>query len=76
MPITAFLFNTDNGVIYEAVQGSYQIMDATARRIFTQADGSQIMLFEFTQLTFSGIDVKVTGSGARRQFWPLATSSN
>ncbi len=60
----SLLFNTDNGVIYEAVQGGYQIMDADARRVFTQADGSQIILFEFTDLTFSGIGVKVAGSRA------------
>ncbi|MEJ0088585.1 MAG: hypothetical protein WDM80_02375 [Limisphaerales bacterium] len=58
------MFNSDNGVIYEGVQGGYQIMDAGARRVFTQSDGSQIMLFEFTDLTFAGINVKVTGSRA------------
>ena len=58
------IFNTDNGIIYEGDAGGFKEIDNAPRRTFVQSDGSEIMLFEFTDLTVNAIDVKVTGSRA------------
>lgn len=58
------IFNTDDGVIYTGTPSGYSPMDSGSRRTFTQADGSQIMLFEFTDLTISGTTARITGSRA------------
>jgi hypothetical protein len=58
------IFNTDDGVIYTGTASGYNPLDTGPRRTFTQSDGSQIMLFEFTDLTIIGVGVRVTGSRA------------
>jgi hypothetical protein len=59
------MFNTDDGVIYHGNNSTgFNPLDSGPRRTFTQSDGSQVMLFEFTDLTISGTSAKVTGSRA------------
>ena len=59
-----FIFNTDNGILYQSASGNASVLDSSPRRIMTQADGSEVMLFEFTSLSFVGASVIVKGHRA------------